>query len=575
MTNRRRRMGQRLVALGCVTSWIVIAAAQKSTGVDFAGIDRSVAPGDNFFAYANGAWDKATPIPEDRSTYGTSARLIEETRARIVTVIQESAREGASADARKVGDFYASFMDEPSIEAKGLTPIQPALAAIAAVQDRRALARALGGSLRADTDPLNSTNFYTGHLLGLFVTQAVDDPARNVPYLLQGGLGMPDREYYVSDAPGMAALRIKYQGHIAAMLTLAGASGADARARAARIYDLEKGIAAVHATRLESQDVHGVASWKREELVTRAPGLDWALFLEAAGLQAQPRFLVWHPKAITGLASLAGGQPLETWKEWLAYHAIEDAAPWLPKALASEHFAFYGTALAGTPREPERWKRGIDVSNAALGWAVGRLYVQRYFSPEAKAKAQAMCDDIVKAFGKRIDALEWMSPETKAKAREKLATLRIGVGYPDTWPDYSALQVVRGDALGNAERAELFAYHRALSKLGMAPDQSEWWMTPQTVNAVNLPLQNALNFPAARLQPPFFDPDGDTAVNYGSMGAVIGHEVSHSFDDMGSQFDARGRLANWWTAADLAHSRSFQRDLPRSMTRTGRFPTCL
>jgi putative endopeptidase len=299
--------------------------------------------------------------------------------------------------------------------------------------------------------------------------------------------------------------------------------------------------------------VHGVASWKREELVTRAPGLDWALFLEAAGLQAQPRFLVWHPRAITGLASLAGGQPLETWKEWLAYHAIEDAAPWLPKALASEHFAFYGTALAGTPREPERWKRGIDVSNAALGWAVGRLYVQRYFSPEAKAKAQAMCDDIVKAFGKRIDALEWMSPETKAKAREKLATLRIGVGYPDTWPDYSALQVVRGDALGNAERAELFAYHRALSKLGMAPDQSEWWMTPQTVNAVNLPLQNALNFPAARLQPPFFDPDGDTAVNYGSMGAVIGHEVSHSFDDMGSQFDARGRLANWWTAADLAH----------------------
>jgi predicted metalloendopeptidase len=299
--------------------------------------------------------------------------------------------------------------------------------------------------------------------------------------------------------------------------------------------------------------VHNAASWKREELSTRAPGLDWAAFLEAAALQKEPRLFVWQPKATVGLAGLVGSERLDTWKDWLTYHAIEHAAPWLPKAFVAERFAFYSKTLNGTPQQRERWRRGVDFTNDALGEAVGKLYVQRYFSPEAKAQAQAMCDNLVKAFGRRIDALDWMSPQTRTRATEKLATLKIGVGYPDAWRDYSTLQVVRGDALGNADRALLFEYDRNLSKLGKSPDRSEWWMTPQTVNAVNLPLQNALNFPAAMLQPPYFDPTGDPALNYGAIGAVIGHEVSHSFDDQGSQFDAQGRLSNWWTKDDFAH----------------------
>jgi predicted metalloendopeptidase len=526
------------------------------SGLDFTGIDRTVLPGDDFFAYANGAWDKATAIPEDRSVYGVQAIVQDLTRDRIVELIQGSTRAGAGADERMVGDFYASFMDETAIQGKGLLPLRPKLDAIAAIRDKRSLAFALGGSLRADVDPLNATDFYTDHLFGLFVAQALDDPSRNVPYLLQGGLGMPDRDYYVSTTERMVKMRAAYERHVAAMLALAGTPQGTARKQAARIVALETRMAAAHATRVESNDVRRVISWTRGEFTKRAPGLDWTGFFQAASLEDQPRFLIWHPTAIVGLASLVGSEPLETWKEWLAFHAIEHASLWLPKAFDTERFAFGGTVLTGAPQEPERWKRGIDATNASLGWVVGKLYVQRYFPAEAKAKAQAMADDLVKAFGKRIDALDWMTPATKAKAREKLGTLKIGVGYPDKWPDYSSLEIIRGDGLGNAARAELFEYRRALEKLHVAPDPYEWWMTPQTVNAVNLPLQNALNFPAARLQPPYFDPGGDEAANYGAVGSVIGHEISHSFDDLGSQFDAQGKLLDWWAPEDLQHFRA-------------------
>jgi predicted metalloendopeptidase len=543
-----KRVATYLAAAG-VIAWLGV----KASGLDFTGIDRTVLPGDDFFAYANGAWDKATAIPEDRSAYGVQAIVQDLTRDRIVELIQGSSRAGASADEQMVGNFYASFMDEASIEAKGLFPLRTQLDAIAVIHDKRALAFFLGGSLRADVDPLNATDFYTDHLFGLFVAQALDDPTRNVPYLLQGGLGMPDRDYYVSTTERMAKVRAEYQRHVAAMLTLAGTPQGTARKQAARIVSLETRMAAAHATRVESNDVRRVASWARREFAMRAPGFDWTGFFQAAGLEDQPRFLVWHPAAIAGLASLVGSQPLETWKEWLAYHAIEHASAWLPKAFDAERFAFGGTVLAGAPQEPERWKRGVDATNASLGWIVGKLYVQRYFPAEAKAKAQAMADDLVKAFGERIDALDWMTPATKAKAKEKLGTLKIGVGYPDKWPDYSGLQIIRGDGLGNLERAERFEYRRALEKLRLPPDPNEWWMTPQTVNAVNLPLQNALNFPAARLQPPYFDPAGDEAANYGAVGSVIGHEISHSFDDLGSQFDAQGKLQDWWAPEDLQH----------------------
>jgi Predicted metalloendopeptidase len=524
-----------------------------AAGIDLAGLDTSIAAGDDFNAYANGGWIKATPIPADKSRYGIFAILADETRKRNLALIDEAAKAGsnASGDTRKIADFYASFMDEAAIESKGIAPLKPELDIIAAIANRRDLARVLGGQLRADVDPLNATNFQTTNLFGVWVTQGLADPSKSFPYLLQGGLGMPDRDYYLSTTPHMSELRKQYQAHIAATFELAGFQGA--AARAARVFALETKMAAAHATRVESQEVHGAAAWTRDELAAKAPGLDWPALLEAAGLKDAPVFILWHPKAIPGLAALAAREPLDAWKDWLAFHAVDRAATLLPKRFVDERFNFYGKALSGTPELRPRWQRGVDFTNAALGEAVGRLYVKRYFPPETKAKVQAMVGDLVKAFGSRIDALTWMSPETKAKAKQKLATLKVGVGYPDRWEDYAGLEIVKGDALGNVQRADLFEYRRQLAKLGQPVDRDEWWMTPQTVNAVNLPLQNALNFPAAILQPPYFDAKADAAHNYGAIGAIIGHEISHSFDDQGSQFDAEGRLANWWTKADFDH----------------------
>jgi putative endopeptidase len=526
---------------------------EVSAGIDLAGMDTSIAPGDDFNAYTNGGWIKATPIPADKSSYGTGAILVDEVRKRTQALIQEPANTGSAAneDARKIGDFYSSYMDEAAIESKGITPLKPQLDGIAAIADRHALARILGGQLRADVDALNSTNFETGNLFGVWITQGLTDPTHSFPYLLQGGLEMPDRDYYLSETPHMVELRKQYQAHIATIFKLAGF--ADPEAHAGRVFALETAIAKVHATRVESEDVHSAVSWKREELAVKAPGLDWPALLDAAALSDAPVFIVWHPKAVSGLSGLVAKEPLDMWKDWLVFHTIEKAAGFLPKAFVDEDFQFYGKALNGTPELRPRWQRGVDFTNEALGEVVGKLYVERYFPAETKAKVQAMVGNLVKAFGSRIDSLTWMSPATKVKAKEKLSTLKVGVGYPDRWRDYSRLEIVKGDALGNELRAEAFEYRYQLSKLHQPIDQGEWWMTPQTVNAVNLPLQNALNFPAAILQPPYFDANADGAHNYGSMGAIIGHEISHSFDDQGSQFDAAGRLANWWTKEDFDH----------------------
>jgi len=371
---------------------------------------------------------------------------------------------------------------------------------------------------------------------------------------MQGGLGMPDRDYYISTSEHMIALRKQYEDHLQAMFHLAGLDKPAERAH--RVFALETAMAKVHATRVESEDVHSAVTWKREELAAKAPGLDWPTYLIAAGLNDVPVFYIWHPKAVPGLSKLVASEPMETWKDWLTVHAIEHAAPFLSKAFVDERFNFYSKALSGIPEQRQRWQRGMDYTSAALGDPVGKLYVQKYFPPETKAKVQAMVADLISAFGKRIDALTWMAPATKEKAKAKLATLRVGVGYPDKWLDYSGLQITAGDAFGNEERAELFAYQQQLGKLHQPVDRSEWWMTPQTVNAVNLPLQNALNFPAAIIQPPYFDAGADAAHNYGAMGAIIGHEISHSFDDQGSQFDADGRLTNWWTKDDYDHFRA-------------------
>lgn len=548
-----------LFAISCARTTGEVRAApdvrsSASAGLDLAGMDRSVAPGDDFFAFANGTWIRSTEIPADRSSWGVSGTLGELTARRTADLIAETAKTEAppGSDARKIGDYYASFMDEAGIEAKGLDPLKPTLHRISAISDKKELARALGGTLRADVDVLNSTQFYTDNLFGLWVAQDLNDPTRYSPFLLQGGLGLPDRDYYLDQSPRMGEIRTKYQAHIAAMLKLGGV--ADAEVKAARIFELEHRIAETHSSRVDSEHVlKGNNPWSRQDFQTRAPGLDWQAFFAAASLDSQAQFVVWQPGAVTGISALVKSQPLATWKDYLVFHAIEHVAALLPKAFVDERFAFFGKVLTGTPKLRDRWKRAVDATDAALGEVVGKLYVARYFPPAAKAQVEEMVRNEIAAFSRRIDGLAWMAPQTKSKAKAKLVALKVGVGYPDAWRDYSALQVVRGDALGNAQRASLFEYQRNLKKLGQPVDRSEWVMNPQLVNAVNLPAMNALNFPAAILQPPNFDPARPAAMNYGSVGAVIGHEISHSFDDQGALFDARGRLDNWWTQEDLAH----------------------
>ena len=532
------------------------AAPAASSAIDLAGIDRSVAPGDDFFAWANGSWMKSAEIPADRSSWGVGGILTELTAKRTADLIAEAAKSNAPAgsEARKIGDTYSTFLDEAAIEAKGLSPLQPALERIAAIGNAADLARSLGATLRADVDAFNNTDFYTGNVFGLWVAQDLTEPTRYAPFLLQGGLGMPDRDYYLDPSPRMAEIRARYKEHVAVVLKLSGDASAEAEAKAERIVELERLIATSHSSRDDSSDVaKGNNRRTRSDFAAHAPGLDWSAFFEAAGLAKQQEFIVWQPGAATGIAALVRDQPLSTWKEYLAFRTVERASTFLPKAFADEQFAFYGKVLSGTPKQSDRWKRAVAVTDAALGEAVGKLYVAKYFPPSEKARAEAMVKNEIAAFAKRIDRLDWMSAETKAKAKDKLAILKVGVGYPDKWRDYSGLEVVAGDALGNAQRASLFEYHRNLAKLGQPVDRGEWVMNPQLVNAVNLPAMNAMNFPAAILQPPVFDPNRPEVMDYGAAGATIGHEISHSFDDQGALFDAEGRLKNWWTKEDFAH----------------------
>lgn len=369
---------------------------------------------------------------------------------------------------------------------------------------------------------------------------------------MQGGLQMPDREYYLSNSERMRNLRAKYQAHVSIMLKLAGFSDTDARAQ--RIVDLEHAIAEKHLTLAENEEVQKANNpWKQADFSAKAPGLDWAEYFRGAGLSNQTSFIVWQPTAFVGESALVESTPLETWKDWLAFHLIDAYATVLPKALGDARFDFFGKTLSGTPEDRPRWRRGVAMVNERLGDAVGQIYAQRYFPPEAKAQAEAMVANIIAAFRKRIEALAWMDPATKAEAQAKLTTLYVGIGYPETWRDYSAYEVKADDVFGNLWRGRLFDYHHDVARLGQAVDRKEWSMHPQTVNAVNLPLQNALSFPAAILQPPFFDPLAPAAVNYGAIGSIIGHEISHTFDTEGSAFDSKGRVRDWWTPADFAH----------------------
>jgi endothelin-converting enzyme/putative endopeptidase len=376
---------------------------------------------------------------------------------------------------------------------------------------------------------------------------------------------MPDREYYRSDSGSMRDLRTKYQTHISTMLKLAGFANSDVRAQ--RIVELERNIAERHVPLADQHDVHKANNtWTQSDFAIKAPGLDWVEYFRGAGLSGQSSLVVWQPSAFIGESALVASTALDTWKDWLALHLVEDYADVLPKAIAEEHFAFFGKALNGTPEQSPRWQRGVALisdpdrgvnptlaGRGVLGDALGQIYAQRYFPPETKAQIEAMVANIIAAFRHRIDALPWMDPATKAEAQAKLTNLYVGIGYPEIWVDYSGYEVKADDIFGNLWRGGLFDYHRSVARLGHPVDRREWGEEPQTVDATELPLQNALNFPAAYLQPPKFDPQAPAAVNYGYIGATIGHEISHTFDTEGSAFDPTGRMRNWWRPADLEH----------------------
>jgi len=512
-------------------------------GFDTAGMDRAQKPGDSFFGYANGNWERNTPIPADKSNWGGFGVLRDLSDQRTRAIIEEAARQRAAngTTAQKVGDFYAGFMDEAAIERAGIAPLKPYFAKIDAIRTLSDLSRAFGEANRMGI----STP------IGAGVLQDLKDNTQYGVYVGQGGLGLPDRDYYLDDKnPKFVEARTKYQAHIANMLRLAGMS--DPAGKARRIYELEKKIAQSHWTRAESRQIDKLYNpVATTALPGQMPGFDWKAYLKAASLDRLPQVIVTQPSALKAASALVSSEPVSTWKEYLTFRMLTGASGMLPEAFVDENFAFYGKTLGGTPVLKERWKRGADLINGTMGEAVGELYVAKHFTPEAKAKMDVLVKNLIAAMDKRLAALDWMAPETKVKARAKLAAFTPKIGYPEKWRDYSALKVAKGDAIGNAFRATDFEYQRQLDKIGKPVDRTEWGMTPQTVNAYANPLLNEIVFPAAILQPPFFDPNADDAVNYGAIGAVIGHEISHHFDDQGRKFDARGNLAEWWTGEDV------------------------
>jgi endothelin-converting enzyme/putative endopeptidase len=543
-----------LLAACLIFSVSTPAQAPATHGVNLTYIDKSVIPGDDFYRFADGAWIARTEIPADRASLSVFGTLADRSNQQVASIIEDQAKSHAApgTDARRIADLYAAYMDEGAIETRGTSPLKPMLSAIAALHNPQDLAHALGETLRADVDALNNTNFHTPNLIGLWVAPGFNDPDHYAPYLMQGGLELPNRDFYLGDSERMKNMRAAYQVHVAAMLSLAGFE--NATSRAAGVVALEHSIAERHVSLADSENIeHANNTWKASEFATKAPGLDWPVFFQAAGLDKQPSFIVWQPSAIAAESALVATVPLDIWKDWLAFHTIENFAGVLPKGFAEERFNFFGKMLTGTTQQRPREQRAVALVNSVLGDAVGQIYAQRYFPPEARAQAQDLVNHLLAAFRTRLENLTWMAPATKKEALAKLGTLYVGIGYPDHWRSYAALEIKPNDLFGDVARAGIFELQEAENRIGKPVDRREWCMEPQTVNAVNLPLNNGLNFPAAILQPPFFDPQAPAASNYGAIGAIIGHEISHTFDSEGAAFDSRGRVRNWWTPEDLAH----------------------
>ena len=535
-----------LVAIFASAIVFAAAASPFASNASEDDADHSIKPGEDFYRYANGSWLKGVTIPAGQESYDTRAIVNQKTGQRVRDLIQDAAASHPAkvSVAQKVGTFYSSFMDEDGIESKKLTPLAGEMALISAIINKESLSSYLGSTLNGEVDGLTAN---ADHIFGLWINQGFEDTGHNVVHLWQGGLGMPDRDNYLAPSPKMAELRVQYQAHIAVVLKLAGV--VDSKAKAARILSLEIRIAQAFAPDADAADAFKQNNpWKRADFAAKAPGIDWGAYFQSAGLSGQSDFIVWQPSAVTGVSALVESERRDLWKDYLRFHLVEHYGALLPKAIAVEHLSYHHSAS-------DRIKLAIDATNGALGLAVGQLYVQRYFPPEAKASAQAMAGNLIAAYRTRIPTLAWMSAQTREKALAKLAALEILIGYPGTWTDYSALDIVRGDAFGNLRRAESFLRSRNLLKLKQSVDPIEWPMNPQIPGAVIMFSPNAEFFSAGILQSPYFDSQGDSASNYGSAGAGMAHEICHSFDELGNIYDAKGRLGSWWTAEDRAQYR--------------------
>jgi len=519
---------------------LVHAPRMGPWGFDLSGRDTSVTPGQDFFTYANGQYVEKLVIPSDRSRYGAFDALNELSVNRMRAVVEAAASDKAAAgDSAKIGALYRSFMDEARIEELGAKPLAADLAEISAAKTRADLARLMGKSQGA----------FGGSFFGAYISDDAKDPERYAVYLFQAGLGMPDRDYYLQES--FAPQKAKYEAYVAKLLSLAGWAEPEAHAKA--IVAMETKIAEVSWTRAERRDDDKTYNpFEVAKLAAYAPGFDWAAFMEGAGLSKVDRVVVAENTAFPKIAAVFAETPVDTLKAWAAFTLADNAAPYLSKAFDEAQFDFRSRTLSGQPEQRPRWKRGVSLVDNQIGEALGKVYVEAYFPAESKAKMEALVGDIRTAMGARIEKLAWMSPATKTKALEKLAKFNVKIGYPDKWRDYAALEIVDGDLYGDVERAVAFEWAYRANRLGGPVDDSEWGMTPPTINAYYSSTKNEIVFPAAILQPPFFDPDGDPAVNYGGIGGVIGHEITHGFDDQGRKSDGDGRLTDWWTAEDAA-----------------------
>jgi predicted metalloendopeptidase len=518
-------------------------------------------PGDDFFAYANADWLAATTIPAGRERWTSRDEIDELTRQQLDRLIDEAGSAPPGTLAHLVGEFRRAWTDTAGIEARGLNPLRPQFDSIARIRDRPGLIRFLARSLGTDVDPLNLGRTQSDRLLGLSVEPGLHGEAVNVAILLQGGLGLPDRDFYLSGDPEKLALRHRYRVYVTHLLRTAGFDRAEPRAEA--VVQLETAIARSHASAEASAAEDNVDTrWAAADFGQAAPGIDWTTFFSSAGLAGQGTFVVWQPSAVKGLAALLASEPLETWQDYFRLHLMHHYAEVLPRTIADSARALH-SAVTGQPAETSLARRATKATQAALGEVIGQLYVERHFSPRQKARVVAVAADVIKAFIRRAGAVTWMSPATKAEALRKLNQVYFGIGYPEQWRDHSTLEMKSADPVGNLRRIEARNQQEVLARLGQPVDRKAWWITPHRVGAVLLFHQNAYNFAAGLLQPPRFDSTASNAATYGAIGAIIGHEVSHFVDQLGMDYDASGAKRRWWTASDSAGFQALADNLVR------------